>query len=169
MGRRGPPPKPIEDKKLKGNPGRRPLNENEPDFEYGAAPSAEVKGNKIALAKWNEHAPELIQKGILRKQFQTEFAWYCLQHALCVILWRKIKTAGPELAIAKGYMKALQTADVRRANLGARFGLTASDCSQIKIKPELKDEVADFAKKKGQLLLLNGKKPDAKTPAKNQA
>lgn len=111
------------------------MNAEEPQFDPGAQMSQEVKRDPIARGEWEIRAPELIRKGVLTKQDQTEFNEYCLQHSVCVNLWRKIKKLGFELAIAKGLYKAWQTAVAMRARLAAKFGFTPSDRSQVKIPP----------------------------------
>jgi len=142
MGKRGPAPKSTQQKKLEGNPGKRPLNTAEPEFDIGAEMSLEVKRDPIARAEWNTRAPELIRKGVLTRQDQTEFNEYCLQHSASVNLWRNIKRQGYETAIMKGIYKAWQSAVAMRGRLAAKFGFTPSDRSQVKIMPPAKPQGA---------------------------
>src|SRR6266480_4426852 len=76
MGRRGTKRTPPALAKARGNPGHRPLNENEP--EHVLADSTPPKGLKgIALALWKDHAPELISTGVLRRVHVPLFAEWC--------------------------------------------------------------------------------------------
>jgi len=140
LGKRGPAKEPTRLKLLKNNPGKRALNLDEPQFAGEAAPTAEILANPVALALWNDKAPELIEKGILTNQDQTAFAAYCLQHALKMKLWKLMEGVTEELAIAKGYFKAYQTADAACMRWGAKFGLNPSDRSAIKAIPREKPQ-----------------------------
>src|SRR5689334_3828108 len=51
MGFRGPAPKPTAIKKIQGNPGKRPLNENEPQLEPGI-PECPDYLDEIARKEW---------------------------------------------------------------------------------------------------------------------
>jgi phage terminase small subunit len=120
----------------------RPVNHQEPQFDGEAVPTAEVLANPVALALWTDKAPELIEKGILTNQDQTAFAAYCLQHSLRMSYWKLMLEVGEELAIAKGYFKAYQTADAACMRWGAKFGLNPSDRSAIKAIPKEKPQGA---------------------------
>ena len=160
MGLRGPPRKPTHLKKLENNPGCYPLNENEPEFQQSAVMPLEVQRDPIARSEWERRYNELQQLGLLTSQDQSEFAEYCLQHSLCIQLWIKQKKLGIEKAILRGIYKARQTAVAARLRLASRFGFTPADRTQIKVKPEMRDAVAEFAKKKGQLVLMHGQKKE---------
>ena len=64
MARPGPKPKPTELKKLAGNPGRRPLNSQQPqpDLASERCPHGLSKGAKKF---WRAYAPQLIRLGVL--------------------------------------------------------------------------------------------------------
>lgn len=77
MGRRGPPPKPTDQKRREGNPGRRPLNDLEPDYdpeEIIACP-ADIKGE--GQREWERLMPLLVAFGTLRKTDWRTFRNYC--------------------------------------------------------------------------------------------
>ena len=76
MAKRGRPPVPTTLKILRGNPGKRPLNENEPipeasDFE----PPEWLTGE--ALGKWERTYPILRKMRLLTVADEESFARYC--------------------------------------------------------------------------------------------
>lgn len=75
MGLRGPKTKPTNLKILEGNPGKRPLNGNEPQPQIGAVcpPWLSVK----AKVHWDYLAPVLVSCGILTKADEVALASYC--------------------------------------------------------------------------------------------
>ena len=140
MGRRGPAKTPANIVKMGGNPGKRPFNQNEPEFSQDTVSVPDtVAKDEIALAEWNRRAPELLELGLLSGQFQTEFADYCVQHSMHVRLWQLITEVGVEQAIAKRFMKAFQTASQQRLRLAAKFGFNPADSTGIKVKPNRPD------------------------------
>lgn len=77
MGLRGPKPQPTALKRLKGNPGKRRLNDDEPippDGEIQAPPW--VRGT--ALEVWRDRAPVAIAMGVLTTADTYAFARYCV-------------------------------------------------------------------------------------------
>ena len=56
-------PKPTEMKRAQGNPGRRPLNNNEP--KPTGIPQCPSHLNEVAKREWRRIAPELIALGLL--------------------------------------------------------------------------------------------------------
>jgi len=134
----GRPPKPTAVKKRQGNPGRRPLNENEPVFEGGTTAPKHL--DRIAKNEWRRLAPRLIVHGMLTPADRTAFAAYCVAYSTHVraelALANKpslaYKTAAgvirpwPEIAIsnqALAQMHRFQT----------EFGLTPSSRSRLDI------------------------------------
>ena len=143
MGRRGPAKTPAHIARLRGNPGKRRINNDEPEFDIDASPPEDIVKDEIALAEWNRRAPELSQLGLLKAQYQTEFADYCFQHSH-VRLWRQIQEIGIEAAIAKGLLKAFQTASQQRLRIAARFGFAPSDATGIAAQPKQSNDPADI-------------------------
>jgi P27 family predicted phage terminase small subunit len=80
----GRPRKPTAIKKLEGNPGKRPLNENEPF--YPGAPGMPAWLSKNAKEEWNRIVPELDAVGLLQRVDRAMIAGYCEA-------WAKFKTA----------------------------------------------------------------------------
>jgi len=128
---------------LNGNPGHRPLNLDEPEFqESEAQPPEEVLQDPIALQEWQRRAPELIEQGLLCRQYETEFAEYCKQHSLAQRIWREINARGIDDAIAAGLLKHFQAAVTQRLRIAAKFGFTPSDVTGVKAKPKEKPKGA---------------------------
>ena len=78
MGQRGRKPQPTVLKMLRGNPGKRPLNDREPQPEpvTGAIePPAWL--DAAAVEKWQEVVPELQRLGLLTVVDVTALASYC--------------------------------------------------------------------------------------------
>jgi len=76
MGKRGRKRTPTALARARGNPGHRPLNDEEPQYEV--AESTPPKGLKgVALALWKTHAPELITTGVLKAVAVPLFAELC--------------------------------------------------------------------------------------------
>ena len=138
MAKPGPPKTPTNVIKLRNNPGKRPINEDEPKYDGDPVPSEQVLADEIALKLWKTNTPELIDKGVITFQDSTAFSTYCLLCAMRDRLWEKIHECGEELAIAKGYMKAFLATDVRCDRWSAKFGLSPSDRAGIKATPKEK-------------------------------
>ncbi len=77
MGKRGQPKQPTALKIARGNPGKRPLNELEPEFEAPtmAEPPADLAG--AGLAEWHDQLPRLIGAGVLTAADMAGFTSYC--------------------------------------------------------------------------------------------
>src|SRR5262249_16872713 len=103
MGLRGPTPEPSALKRLKGNPGRRPLNEAEPQPNR-TPPTCPNWLDDIAKAKWAQIAPELIQLGLLTSVDGDSFAAYCQAFAEFQIATETLKKEGRHFSTDKGYM-----------------------------------------------------------------
>lgn len=146
MGKRGPRPQPTKLKLLRGNPGRRPVNENEPN-------PAAVKGCPAppewllpeAAAEWNRLAPELQSLGLLTVLDLNTLARFCqcwahyraadqsvIEQGRTLELKSKegtIKSIGPNPNVAI----AMKMADECR-RLGSMFGLDPSSRSLLGVE-----------------------------------
>ena len=79
MGKRGPRPEPTIIKMAKGNPGKRPLNKNEPKPAADAIQPPEWVTGK-SLDKWNEVVPKLIGMGVMTNADIDTIARYCTMY-----------------------------------------------------------------------------------------
>ncbi len=86
MGKRGMAPEPTHLKIIKGNPGRRPLNENEPQpAPVFTLPSPPSWMDTYAKAEWKRMGAILVRIGVLTAADLTAFSAYCSAYAR----WRR--------------------------------------------------------------------------------
>lgn len=78
MGQRGPAPKPTAIKQLQGNPGKRPLNANEPRPPSSDRPPAVPRWlSEEAKKEWRRHAGPLWKADLLTDADHDVLALYC--------------------------------------------------------------------------------------------
>src|SRR3990172_993550 len=136
MGKRGPRPTPTAIRLLRNNPGRRPINMDEPqpppiepDSSVGKCP-AWLKGEAKKL--WNRIAPGAIRSGLLTIVDVPAFEALCQSYAR----WReyeRLTGANLELAIAKGYRNGAVRERQLMMQFGQRFGFDPSSRTNIKV------------------------------------
>lgn len=137
MGKRGPAPEPTVLKMMRGNPGRRPLNHEEPTPDAVTADNPLAKCPKWltgeARSLWNRVAPGAIKAGLLTVVDIAEFEALCLSYSR----WRefeKLTGRNLELAIAKGYRNGAVKERQLMLQFGARFGFDPSSRSNVKVR-----------------------------------
>jgi len=136
MGARGPAPKATNLKILEGNPGKRPLNHDEPHPEVGAVCPGWLS-NSAAL-EWQRLAPILESCNILTKADADTLAAYCDSLVNYKRVTKEIETAplietgvrggtrvNPLLAAQKNYAELM-------VKFGTKLGLSPSDRGSIK-------------------------------------
>ena len=136
MSTRGRKPVPSALKELHGNPGKRPLNENEPK-PLKKAPACPKWLEPEAKKEWKRLAKQMEAIGILTEVDMGAFASYCqayarwkeaeeflTQHGTIVRTpsgyWQQV----PQVSIAQTYNKIM-------TKLATEFGLTPSSRSRI--------------------------------------
>ena len=136
MAQRGRKPKPTVLKILEGNPGKRPLNINEP-IPKNKAPKCPTWLELEAKKEWRRASKQLEQLGILTEVDMAAFAGYCQAYAR----WKEaeefiskhgsiIKTPSgywqqvPQVSIASSYLKIM-------CRFCEQFGLTPAARSRI--------------------------------------
>jgi len=146
MSPRGRKPKPTRLKILEGNPGKRPLNLNEPQCEEGIPECPEFLCTE-AKQEWNLLAPMLHNSGLLTKLDRNALAALCQvwarwlkaeellkKHGLLVKSPNNFLMQNPALAIANKSLEQMRL-------LLTEFGLTPSSRSRIPVtKSELDDD-----------------------------
>jgi len=152
-------PKPTYLKLVTGNPGRRPLNKNEPKPRRKLMqPPDELSDD--AKIEWKRIAPELHRLGLLTVADRAALAAYCeewavfmvARRALARMAERDLLTGGLMIKSESGY--AMQNPLVgtahkaRRAMIAyaAEFGMTPSARSRIQIGNGEVDLTNPFAK-----------------------
>lgn len=109
-------PLPSALKLVLGNPGKRPLTEDE--FKPSGEPIKPKWLKGIASKRWDELAPVLIGAGVLTAVDGDAFAAYCALAA--------------ELQRSKGAMVAARLAQMRA--IGAEFGIGAASRSKLHVR-----------------------------------
>jgi P27 family predicted phage terminase small subunit len=151
MGQPGRKPKPTALKSLQGNPGKRPLNNNEPEFEkYELDAKGTIKPpvylDSLAKKEWKRIAPILHKVGLLTKADEAALAAYCANFSRWVQAEKLVKEAGltyesdkgnviqrPEVGIANTAMKLMVT-------FCKEFGLTPSSRTSLSMEQAEKME-----------------------------
>lgn len=136
MATRGRKPTPTAIKELEGNPGKRPLNSNEPKPDT-TAPKCPKWLEPEAKKEWKRLSIEMERIGILTKVDMAAFAAYCQAYARWQEAEKFITEHGtivrtpsgywqtvPQVSIAQTYMKIME-------KLAEQFGLTPSSRSRI--------------------------------------
>jgi len=138
MAQRGRKPKPTAIKVLEGNPGRRPLCNNEPMPEK-VAPKCPTWLEPEAKKEWRRMTKTLEAIGVLTQVDTTAFAGYCQAYAR----WKEaeeflskhgtiFKTPSgyiqqvPQVSIAQTYLKIMK-------DFCSEFGLTPAARSRISV------------------------------------
>lgn len=136
MATRGRKPVPTAIKVLEGNPGKRPLNKNEPRPDKKAPPCPKWL-DKEAKREWKRLASKLELMGVLTEVDMAAFAGYCQ----CYSRWKEneefiskngslVRTPSgywmqvPQVSIAQQYLKQM-------GRYAEQFGLTPAARSRI--------------------------------------
>jgi hypothetical protein len=122
----GRPPTPTALKLLKGNPGKRPLNAQEPKPEAGCEMPAYLRAKGMAKRPrelWAEESPALIRMGVLAAVDGRAFARLC-------VLWSWEEEAAQQ---KRAPLATALLAEIRQ--LEGQFGMTPSSRVKIKATP----------------------------------
>jgi P27 family predicted phage terminase small subunit len=137
---RGRRPKPTRLKVLTGNPGKRPLNINEPRPE-AAVPECPVELGPVARREWDRLAVELSSLRILTNLDRAALAAYCGAYAMWAEATEAIQKFGTMVKSPSGYPQ--QSPYVAVANrqaeimmrIASEFGFTPASRSRITTPP----------------------------------
>ena len=152
MATRGRKPKPTAIKELEGNPGKRPLNENEPK-PAKKAPACPKWLDPDAKKEWRRLAKQMEQLGILTELDMAVFAAYCQswarykeaeefisQHGTIVKTPSNYYQAVPQVAMAQQYLKIMnRLAEQLGLTPAARSRLIAGSDKQLGSGDEMED------------------------------
>lgn len=142
---RGRKPVPTAQKRLRGNPGRRPLNEAEPQYAMPGPmfdqPPDVLTEHAAAVAEWERLAPLL-----RRAKHVTEADWsalvaLCLEWARYLEATKLIKVAGLVVRSPAGYPMpnpylSIATRALANCNrLWPELGLTPSSRARVQVLP----------------------------------
>lgn len=130
MATRGRKPKPTALKLLEGNPGKRPINENEP-----IPPKGTVKCptwlEPEAKKEWKRLAPSLEAMGVLTQADLTAFAGYCQAYARWKEAEEFISQHGSIFQTPSGYVQQVPQVSIAQQNLK----IMQSFCSEFGLMP----------------------------------
>ena len=138
MAGRGRPRKPTSLKILEGNPGKRPLNRNEPKPKKGV-PNCPSWLMPDAKKEWKRLSPELDAMGLLSRIDMAAFAGYCQAYARWKEAEEFISKHGSILKTASGYIQQIPQVSIAQQNLKqmrsfcSELGLTPSARSRLNI------------------------------------
>ena len=136
MAERGRKPKPTGIKELEGNPGKRPLNKNEPKPK-AKAPTCPKWLEDEAKNEWRRTAKQLEGLGILTEVDMTAFAGYCQAYARWKEAEEFITKHGAIVKTPSGYWQQVPQVSIAQTYLRImnrfceQFGLTPSSRSRI--------------------------------------
>jgi len=146
----GPPPTPTNLKALRGNPGKRRLNNREPDPEP-AIPSCPQHLNKVARREWRRVTKPLFALGLLTQLDRSALAAYCCAYSRWVEASVQIQQFGLILKSPSGYpmqppyLAILNTALEQMRSYSTEFGMTPSSRSRVKTaNPKQRNLFSDF-------------------------
>jgi P27 family predicted phage terminase small subunit len=140
MGKRGPKPQPTALRLLRGNPGKRPLNEAEPKFDL--TNTRPPKGlSKEGRKKWRDLVGRLVKKGLFTDADRDLLHNYVIAHERWYEAERRISIAGPtaEHTDTNGniVMRRRPEVDISRIyqtqmyKIASEFGMSPSSRSRI--------------------------------------
>jgi len=137
---RGRKPKPTDAKRRAGNPGRRPLNDDEPE-PAKVMPEAPAHFSSDERAVWDRLAPELFDEGLFTKIDGDALALYCCAEIRYVAAKASILKFGEFMVDASGE-KMIKNPNGLIVNQQTKimkdilieFGKTPSSRSRVKVK-----------------------------------
>jgi P27 family predicted phage terminase small subunit len=138
--------KPTALKKLAGNPGKAPLNENEPKPAI-TIPECPKHLSRDAKKEWRRITPELERLGLISEVDAAALAAYCQAYGRWVEAEKAIKKHGAIVYSPNGYPQ--QSPHLAIANKAVEqmrrwlveFGCTPASRSKVEAKP--KEDEAD--------------------------
>ena len=156
MATRGRKPKPTNLKVLEGNPGQRPLNDNEPKPDK-KAPTCPAWLEPEAKKEWRRMSKQLEQLGLLTELDRAAFAAYCQAYARWKEAEEFITKHGSMIRTPNGYLQQVPQVSIAQTNQKlmlkycAEFGRTPSSRSRTIAS----DGTSDTADEMEQLLRGN--------------
>ena len=137
---RGRRPKPTRLKVLTGNPGKRPLNDQEP-LPDAAVPECPPELGPAAQREWHRLCGELTKLGLLTNLDRAALAAYCFAYGMWAEATEAIQKYGTMVKSPTGY--PMQSPYVSIANrqteimmrIASEFGFAPASRSRICAKP----------------------------------
>lgn len=146
MATRGPKPKPTEIKRRQGNPGNRPLNENEPQPVKGA-PDRPAHLDATAIDAWDWLVKQLGEMNILATSDLAIMTLYCDTWSEYVTVRQNVNKYGMILISPKTQMPFINPHMNAEAMLKKQLlqylgelGLSPSSRSRLHVEPGMEPE-----------------------------
>lgn len=164
---RGRKPKPTVLHRLAGNPGKRPLNVQEPDVPAPSAefdtPPEELKGDTTAESEWRRTVPMLRDRKIISEAERGVLIALCQQWSIYQQAVQKWNELGMIVKAPSGYPMVNPYIGVANHALGhcsklwAELGLTPSSRTRVRVLEDggAKDAFSEFD---GLKILPGGRK-----------
>jgi P27 family predicted phage terminase small subunit len=156
MAKRGPKPQPAAVRKLLGNPGKRAIRPDLPATPGVPQMPARLMLEPVAVDKWNEFVPLLLELGTLTLADGEALATLCEVYAATQACLLELRATGPVMRTDLGGVKPNPAGPLYRslvalqASLMGEFGLTPTSRTRLGAKEEKPtDEVEDFFKLHG--------------------
>ena|SRR5271170_397968 len=153
MGVRGPAPKPTALVVLEGNPGKRPLNQREPQPRQ-VAPRCPPYLDENAKKEWQRLVPILRRMKVLTEADYMALAGLCQAYSTMVKAQAKLTESGLLYKSQSGYLQQSPLLSIVNASvdqivkLCREFGLTPASRTRLQIpdrpREEAGDDVLDF-------------------------
>ena len=136
---RGRKPKPTALRVLEGNPGKRPLNDREPQGPP-EVPECPDFLDEEARAEWSRTARVLGEMGLLTLADRAALAAYCVAYSRWVAAERQVQRLGTivrspqkNFPMKSPYLTVADQALETRRKFMVEFGLTPSSRSRIRV------------------------------------
>ena len=136
---KGRKPTPTTIRALEGNPGRRPLNNHEPQAPEGM-PDCPEHLDDVARTEWFRTAGILMQMGLLTQADRAALAAYCVLYSRWVTAEEHVKKFGmivksphKEFPMKSPYLTVADQALEAMRKFMVEFGLTPSSRSRIRV------------------------------------
>lgn len=135
----GRPAVPTSIKIIRGNPGCRPLNQNEPTpppADLTPPPSLQ----EVGIAKWNEVTQLLTRMGVFTQADRSTIERYCLIHEQWVVVAAHVRQHGMTQLTNTGYSQLTAEGTLFRSlpadllKIEREFGMTAAARSSLKVQ-----------------------------------
>lgn len=143
-------PKPTKLRIIQGNPGKRPLNENEPQPKLGIPPCPNFL-TKPARAEWKRITPLLAEVGLLTHIDRAALAAYCQAWGRWVETEQLLRKTGTLVKSPNGYpmphplLAIANKAMMQMRSLLLEFGMSPSARSRMKAgMPQERDPFEDL-------------------------
>jgi P27 family predicted phage terminase small subunit len=146
---KGRKPKPTALKLLAGNPGKRPLNQNEPQYESveDALPTElQSDKNQIAAKEWRRIIPLLTASGVATEVDRTLLIAYCSEYQKYIEAEKMLAEHGMFMRTKAGFLGLNPYVKVSRASLdmlirlSSEFGMTPTARVKLNLEPGDKED-----------------------------